>query len=314
MVKWSEIDGIGREQWGLLTKGQALGLMGKATLERYRRDGLLVVVYPGVYRLVGAPPSWRQRTMAACLAYGAPVAASHRSAAVLWGLEGVAARECELTVPHTRSGRCAGILTHRAPLAEGDLTWRERIPVTTVGRTLLDLRGVVPKAVLERAVDQAYRQHLVTPKVLARLEADRTGGGYRGSGAFRRILDLRSAHPGMGETEWEDRIFEWVVEAGLEPPERQIRVTVGEREFLIDLGYSDRKVGLEFDGFDYHGRRWRFDADAVRYSDLALAGWMVRRVTATQSRQEVVAWVSEALRQRPPTTSSQKMGGQKMGG
>jgi hypothetical protein len=181
MVRWSEVDGIGREQWGLLTKGPALGLMGKATLERYRRDGLLVVVYPGAYRLVGAPLSWRQRTMAAGLAYGRPVAASHRSAAVLWGLEGVAAKECELTIPHTRSGRFAGILTHRAPLPPADLTRRERIPVTSVGRTLLDLRGVVPRTVLERAVDQAYRQHLVAPQELSRLEAERSGGGYRPS-------------------------------------------------------------------------------------------------------------------------------------
>ncbi|MBO0692671.1 MAG: hypothetical protein J2P58_07220, partial [Acidimicrobiaceae bacterium] len=73
------------------------------------------------------------------------------------------------------------------------------------------------------------------------------------------------------------------------------------RVYVIDLAYPGPKVGLEFDGFDYHGRRWRFDTDAVRYSELALAGWMLRRVTATQSPDEVVAWVREALRQRRPS-------------
>lgn len=209
-------------------------------------------------------------------------------------------RQCEVTVPHERSGRFAGILTHRAALPACDLTGRDRIPVTTVARTLLDLRDVVPEGVLERAVDQARRQRLVTPDELARKQSARSGSGYPGSVTFRGMLELRPANPGVGDSEWEDRIFGWIVEGGLEPPLRQVRVTIGRREYVIDLAYPDPKVGLEFDGFDYHGRRWRFDADAVRYSELALAGWVIRRVTATQSREEVVAWVGEALRRRPP--------------
>jgi len=299
---WSRVDGIARQQWGLIAKRQAVEFVGECTLRRFRREGLLVVVYPGVYRLVGAPPSWRQRTMAACLAYGSLVAASHRSAAVLWGLEGILAKECEVTVPHGRSGRFGGILTHRAALPAGDVTLRDRIPVTTVARTLLDLRGVVPETALERALDEAHRRHLITPDELACRQADRSGPGYRGSGGFREMLDLRLAGAGVGDSEWEDRVFGWIVGAGLEAPQRQVRVTIGGRVYLIDLGYPYPRVGLEFEGFDYHGRRWRFDADAVRYSDLALAGWLVRRVTATQSRDEVVAWVREALRQRPSKT------------
>jgi predicted transcriptional regulator of viral defense system len=45
-------------------------------------------VAPGVYRIVGAPPTWHGRALAAVLAAGPESLASHRTAAHLWGLEG----------------------------------------------------------------------------------------------------------------------------------------------------------------------------------------------------------------------------------
>lgn len=304
MISWSEIDEVGRRQWGLVTKQQARELMSDKTIERYRARGLLVIVYPGVYRLAGVPASWRQRMLAGCMAYGDPVALSHRAAAKLWGLEGIVAEDCEVTLPPGRSGRFPGIVTHRAPLLGSDVTVREKTPVTTVARTLLDLRRALSQEVLAGAVDQAHRLRLVTPEELAREQDVRSGPGYWGAGGFRSILDLRLAHPGVGDSALEERTFRWIVESGLEAPERQVRVTVGGRTYLIDIGWEGPKVGLECDGFAYHGRRSRFDADAVRYSALALDGWMMRHVTATQSCEEVVAWVREALRLRSSTIST----------
>lgn len=299
---WTKLDQLGRQQWGLVTSSQAREVLSRTTVARYRAEGRLLVVRPGVYRLAGVPASWRQRMLAACLAYGEPVALSHRAAAKLWGLEGILANDCEVTVPPGRSGRVPGIVTHRAPLPEGDVTRREQIPVTTVARTLLDLRRCLALPVIEKAVDQAQRLHLLTPEELERRQASRVGRGYRGAGVFRKMLDLRLEHPGIGDSPLEEQTFRWIVGAGLGVPERQVQVSVNGRTYVLDIAFEDRKIGLECDGFDYHGRRWRFDADAVRHSDLALAGWMVRRVTATQSREEVLAWVHEALRLRPSET------------
>src|SRR5688572_13787131 len=53
------------------------------------RDGRLVPLHAGVYRLPGSPVTWHQRIMAATLAAGAGAVASHRAAGFLHGLEGI---------------------------------------------------------------------------------------------------------------------------------------------------------------------------------------------------------------------------------
>jgi hypothetical protein len=48
------------------------------------RSGRWIVVYPGVYRLAGAPTSMEQGHMAAVLAGGSDAVLSHESAGVQW--------------------------------------------------------------------------------------------------------------------------------------------------------------------------------------------------------------------------------------
>ena len=52
---------------------------------RADRDALERVQW-GVYRTAGARPTWEHQLLAACLAARASAVASHRAAAVLWGL------------------------------------------------------------------------------------------------------------------------------------------------------------------------------------------------------------------------------------
>ena len=49
--------------------------------------------------MAGAPATWHQRLMAACLVGGPGAVASHRSAGALWGLDGLAPGPIEVTVP-----------------------------------------------------------------------------------------------------------------------------------------------------------------------------------------------------------------------
>src|SRR5215208_2892074 len=72
---------------GLVTRAQAheLGLSDTALRKRCL-NGSLRALHPGVYVVGGAPDTWHQRMLGACLAAGGLAVASHRSAARLWGL------------------------------------------------------------------------------------------------------------------------------------------------------------------------------------------------------------------------------------
>ena len=70
-------------------------------------------LHPGVYQV--GPPSdhWLPRLRAAVLAAGSEAAASHRSAFVLWGLDGLETRLIEVTVPYTHGPLPEGTVVHR---------------------------------------------------------------------------------------------------------------------------------------------------------------------------------------------------------
>lgn len=288
-----------RRQYGLVARAQALEVMSDGQLRGLQKQGILTVVHRGVYRIVGEPPSWRQRAMAAHLVYGPPSAISYRAAARIWDFEGILAKDPEITVSPSRRGRHPGVLTHRAALPDRDIGSRYGIPVTTPCRTLADLASVTSTHLLSRAVDQALRQRQTSADELDAYVRANRGFGRRGVAALRELLSFRVEHRDLGDSDLEDRVYGWIVESGLEPPERQVQVALGGTVWLLDHAYPDRKIALECEGFDHHGRRYRFDSDAARYDELVLAGWTVLRVTSKHGRERVVAWVAQALAASP---------------
>src|SRR5690349_6620552 len=81
---------IFESQHGIISRKQALnaGFPLHAIDTRVeRRDW--IVVYPGVYRLAGAPDTWHQRLKALLLWAGPETVLSHRCAGALWGLAGI---------------------------------------------------------------------------------------------------------------------------------------------------------------------------------------------------------------------------------
>jgi hypothetical protein len=89
--------------------------------------------------------------MAACLAAGRGSAVSHLAAAHLWKLP--CGRECvEITVTKARSVRLEGVTVHRTSQLSGiDVVWVERIPVTSITRTVIDLAGVLTRRTSPRS-------------------------------------------------------------------------------------------------------------------------------------------------------------------
>ena len=116
------------------------------------RQGSLVRVLSGVYRLSAAPTTWKQKTLSVVLWGGDGCAASHGTAAKLWRFA-VSPKDIEITVPGKKDAPRSGIRVHR-----GTVSTRvsiDGIPVTSPARTLLDIADRLHVDVLESLVDDA---------------------------------------------------------------------------------------------------------------------------------------------------------------
>ena len=162
-----------RRQHGLVTRGQAgaTGLTGRQVEHRVA-TGRWTCVRPGVYAGGWVPPPVQQAVLAVVLSVGQPCAASHGTAAGLWGLPGPAPEAIVVTTPARRRVRLAGVQQHRpSTWFLDDVTVHRRVPVTTVARTLVDCGGALRPRALGRVVDEALRRHLLRlPELTACVE------------------------------------------------------------------------------------------------------------------------------------------------
>jgi hypothetical protein len=292
--RWRRLTDQAVRQHGLLVRPQLTDVLTKGEIQARARTGIIEPVARGVYRIAGCPHTFRQRVLASCLSIGPLVVASHATAARLWDFEAFRKQNrVHLSVPPHRRGtrRALDARVHRVPLSHADVTVRYGVPVTTAIRTLGDLASHVPAEVLGHSVDEALRRRLILPHQLEALSAD----WYHrpGAPAIHALAVARGG--GVGESDWEDRVYGWLIAAGLPPPVRQHPVQLPDGPIRLDLAYPDHLVGIEFEGWTWHGGRQRFDADRVRASELTLAGWRIVWVTSAQRAADVIARVRRAL-------------------
>ncbi|HWD64648.1 MAG TPA: hypothetical protein VG405_05700 [Solirubrobacteraceae bacterium] len=127
------------------------------------RAGRLHRIHHGVYALVPkellAPNG---RRMAAVLACGPDAALSHYSALKLRGLMDSQRAKIDVTVPTSGGRSREGIHIHRSStLRPCDVEPVDRIPCTTLARTIFDMADVLAPRRLERLLDEmAYQEVL----------------------------------------------------------------------------------------------------------------------------------------------------------
>src|SRR5690606_26699202 len=123
---------------------------------------------PSVYRVVGAPETWRGALMAAVAGAGDHALASHRSATAMWALAGTTGRTIELTVPRHLRVRRTGVAVHESVDLPAQDRWEiDGVPVTGIHRTLLDsCRFSVPERAGDH-LDDAVRRGLTSYETTA---------------------------------------------------------------------------------------------------------------------------------------------------
>lgn len=245
---------------GVASRRQLMELHGRGAVERLLVAGDLVAAARGRLALPHGDEARRA-------AYALSGLVSHASAAMAHGWEvAVVPPKPHITVPRGRrvsAEQRRGAVIHfarRLPPAEGLVT----APEVTLGDCL---RSLSPAEALAVA-DSALRQGVVGASGLAEI-ADR----LRGTGApqARRVAQLatvRAANP------FESVLRFLALKAGLDV---EPQVELPELGMTPDLVDRKRRLVLEADSFEWHGKRKALMRDARRYNAMVINGWVVLR-------------------------------------
>jgi very-short-patch-repair endonuclease len=292
----SRLAAVARRQHGLVTRAQVLTILSRHTLDDWIRSRRVEPIQRSVYRVAGAPDSWRQRLLAVCLAAGSDARASFRAAAVLHGFEGFSPDELEITHFGHRPAVIEGAVIHESAVFDPKhFATIDGIPVTSAARTLCDLTAVARPWMVERAVDEALRRKLVTLRELARVAEDLAGRGRHRCTVMAEILEHRTPGYHPGDSDPEKRIVDLLVRAGLPEPTRQHVVNIGRKRYRIDLCYPEHRIAIEYDSWGFHKGRRSFDDDRARGNDLVVLGFQLLRFTSRSGDQAIVDTVRAAL-------------------
>lgn len=288
---------VAQRQHGLLTRQQARQTgLSEREIDHRLSVGRWVALRRGVFAINGTPSSWEQAVLAVCLtAVGA--AASHLTAAALWGLPLPAPERIDVTTAPTTRLRLDGVAHHRrSALPAAELTRCRGIPITTPARTLVDTSGSVAAGRLGPIVDDGLRRRLLSLVDLrSAYEGVDTGSGRRSTRAMRLVLAERAPGYDPGGSDRERAVLRALASAGVPLPVQQHRVRLGKRTYILDYAYPAALLALEFDGFETHGTLSAFHADRERSRALVAAGWALLQVTARTRTKDLVADVTAAL-------------------
>ena len=288
-------------RFGLITRSEARALGFTPRMIDYRvKTGRWRRLAPGIYALAGAPETFEQRALAACLASGPGAMVSHRSAGALWGMAGCESAKrpdqpIEVVVPHGRGRRHNALATvHRSRrLTAADRTVRGGLVMTTPARTLIDLAGALPARseshrpavtvsddLLSEQIDDAIAQQRVTLDRLQRRAAVVCGRGRGGTRRLRAVLVAWSTSTAFGSPP-EVRLQRWMDAEGLGGVAQHPVVVDGDR-FVFDRAWPAVRLGLEVDSYRWHGSPARQRRTSRRTACLRAAGWDVHSITPEQ--------------------------------
>lgn len=270
---------------------RALGVSA-SLIDHARRRGRLHPVHHGVSSLV--VPAARPRLApehAALLACGPRAVISHHSAAWLHGLGLQRPEVAEVTVVGGDRGRSRpGVRAHRSRVMHrGEVVRIERLAVTSVARTVVDLLPDLSDRLLERVVDLALQK---TSRAKLRQAVVRH---TRRSGIGRLAALLDPTRPSSDTwSEPEEQLLLRIRRADLPSPEANVWIG----PYRPDLVWRDHRVIVEYDSDRFHsGTRARY-RDARRHNDLTSWGWDVIHVTRqdlSHHPERILVWIAAAL-------------------
>jgi very-short-patch-repair endonuclease len=223
--------------------------------------------------------------MAAVLACGPGAVLSHASAAGLFDIRPDSVL-IEVSVPGANKRRVPGVKVHRRRNLSGVGTFRG-IPTTSPALTLIDLATQLGDIALERAVDQADANNVIT--VLALRDALDHQTRRPGLARLRALIDKRTFT--LTDSVLERLFLRIAQQAGLPRPLTRKHVN-GHR---TDFHWPDLKLVVETDSLRYHRTPAQQTRDHLRDQAHLANGLTPARFTHAQVRYDA-AHVVRTLR------------------
>lgn len=284
------LNAVARDQFGLFTMAQARACgFPPSTVSDRTEAGVYERVHPGIYGLAGGASSWRRDVMAGVLSMAQPGAASHRTAAFLWGLTDRRPREIEVvTRRHRRTPRRDLVVHESLDLRTSDIVHVDSIPITSPQRTVVDLGASAPLGAVARCLDTGLRKEYFTLLDVEMFVMRVGRSGRTGVGIIRPLLDERRRWQGITESDLEDLFRKIVHSAPVPMPVAQHRVYELDGEFVgrFDFAYTDTYSLFELDSEGYHMDPVSFQRDRDKQNRAHALGWTVYRFTYRQLRDD----------------------------
>ena len=285
---------LAADNHGLIDRGTALDLgVTEHVIRRELSSGRWSEIHPGVYYLNVTQMTWQARVRAAVFAAGPDAVASHRTAGILYGFDGIFGTMIELTVPCSELPVPAGVTVHRTRRRLPKTTI-DSIPISTAERALLDLSSLVGERILEKVMASAIHKRVVTLDSMDEAVALYGGRGVRGTRKMRRVIRLveqdRTGSPS------EVDVVQMVRDAPIPHPVTQLEVRLPSGIYAYpDFAWPDRRRLVEIDGFESHSTPDQQQHDLDRQNQLMDLGWRIRRFTARQVRRNPALFMAELV-------------------
>lgn len=256
-------------------------------VKRRVQAGRLHRLYRGVYAVGHPKITWQGRIMAAVLLHGPEAVASHGTAAALWDLIPPRGNVVHVTVPASGRAKRKGIVLHQVRMLHpNDRATKDGIPVTALGRTLIDVFSSESEERTERALEQAERMNLFDGRGID--EACERAPTRKGVKRLRHRLKQHRA-PALSRSAFERRFLIFCRRCRLPTPEMNAWV----EGYELDAVWRKQKTAVELDDFYTHRTQRSFESDRRRDSKLDSLDWHVLRVTPERLKAEPAELAAE---------------------
>jgi hypothetical protein len=257
------------------------------------RSGVIERVLPDTYRMTAVSPSNEQSLRAALLWAGPGAAAAGRSAAELFGLEGVAASSPEIVLPRSHHARSPKVIVHRPQDPAAPMVRRRRgLCVTGVEPTLVSLAASLDSEAFEIACEDARRRRLTSVPALHAYLTRFAGAGRPGVAALRRLLDdVDPVHAARSSLEVKTRRL--LVANGFTDFVRELPLEWRGRIYRFDFGFESRRTILETNGRRWHDDPSDYEHDNEKWSVPGRHGYRIVLATWDKVTRHPVQLLSE---------------------
>lgn len=277
---------MAKVQYGVFTREQAIAAgVNPRSIGNRNGSGEYERLQPGVYGIVGAPEQWRRSVIAAVFAATEPAAASHGTAAYLWGMTDRQPDVIEVVSRrHKRVRRFEHRVRESKDLRSSDIVSVDGIPTTVAVRTIVDLGASAPPWVVERFPDSGLRKELFDIWDVQRFIMRVARKGRNGIGTIRPLVEERLTWKGITESDLEDLLRRIVATTPHPMPDVQFNLHGGDGESIgrYDFAYPSRLSIIETDSEGYHMDPVSFQRDREKQNRAHALGWTVYRVTWRQ--------------------------------